>query len=83
MPSYHLYLALCSDNTLYTGITTDLKNRLKKHNSGKGAAYTRGRLPIKFVYTEKLKNRSEATKRELEIKKLSRKEKEKLKNNLN
>jgi len=75
---WFLYIAHCSDNTLYTGITLDLKKRLITHNSGKGASYTRGRLPIKFVYTEKLKNRSKATKKEIAIKKLSRKEKEKL-----
>jgi putative endonuclease len=74
-----VYMLECSDKTLYTGITNNLEKRLQQHNSGQeGAKYTRARRPVKCVYEEKQKNRSEATKREMEIKKLSRKEKFKL-----
>ena len=65
----------CSDNSIYTGITNNLENRLKKHQSGDGAKYLRGRLPIKLIYKEFFINRSEATKREISIKKMSKKEK--------
>ena len=68
----------CSDNSIYTGITNNLEKRLKTHQSGNGAKYLRGRLPIKLVYKENFINRSEATKREIYIKKMSKKEKKKL-----
>ena len=68
----------CSDNSIYTGITNNLEERLKKHQSGNGAKYLRGRLPIKLVYKENFINRSEATKREMYIKKMSKKEKKHL-----
>tara|TARA_B100000795_G_C22341937_1_gene265356 strand:+ start:231 stop:461 length:231 start_codon:yes stop_codon:yes gene_type:complete len=68
----------CSDNSIYTGITNNLENRLKKHQSGDGAKYLRGRLPIKIIYRELFINRSEATKREISIKKMSKKEKVRL-----
>ena len=71
-----VYMLECSDNSIYTGITNNLEERLKKHESGNGAKYLRGRLPIKLVYKEKFLNRSEATKREIYIKKMSKKEKE-------
>ena len=74
-----VYILECSDNTLYTGITNDLEKRLEQHNHGKdGAKYTRVRRPVKCVYTETQENRSEATKREFAIKKISRVEKLKL-----
>lgn len=74
-----VYILECSDKTLYTGITNDLEKRLEQHNIGKdGAKYTRVRRPVKCVYTETQKNRSEATKREMAIKKFSRAEKLKL-----
>ena len=73
-----VYMLLCDDNTIYTGITNDLKKRFDNHISGKGAKYLRGRKPIEIVYTENFKNRSMATKREMEIKKLKRKEKDTL-----
>ena len=73
-----LYMLECSDNSIYTGITNNLEERLKRHKSGNGAKYLRGRLPIKLVYKENLINRSEATKREIYIKKMSKKEKKKL-----
>jgi putative endonuclease len=73
---YYLYILECSDNTLYTGITTDIQRRVKEHNSSvKGAKYTRVRRPVKLVYKEEFTDRSSASKREAEIKKLSRKEK--------
>ncbi|MDF2504669.1 GIY-YIG nuclease family protein [Clostridium sp.] len=74
----YVYILKCSDGTLYTGYTNDLKNRLMVHNSGKGAKYTRGRLPVKIVYFETFKTKSEATKREYYIKQLSRVKKLKL-----
>ena len=68
----------CSDNSIYTGITNNLEERLKRHQSGNGAKYLRGRLPIELVYKENFINRSEATKREIYIKKMSKKEKKNL-----
>ena len=75
---WFVYMVLCDDNTIYTCITNDLKKRIEKHISGKGAKYFRGRKPLKIVYTENFKNRSIATKREIEIKRLNRREKETL-----
>jgi putative endonuclease len=75
---YYTYLAECADKTLYCGYTDDVKNREKVHNSGKGAKYTRSRLPVKIVYYEEFETKSEALKREHAIKKLTREEKEKL-----
>ena len=78
--SWTVYILECSDGTLYCGKTTDLAKRLEQHNSGggKAAKYTRGRLPVKLVYWEKMMNNSLASKRELAIKRLSRKQKEML-----
>lgn len=77
--SWFVYILECSDKTLYTGITNNLEKRLVQHNSGnEGAKYTRPRRPVKYVYQEKQVNRSEATKREMVIKKLSRIKKIKL-----
>ena len=73
-----VYMLLCDDNTIYTGITNDLKKRFENHILGKGAKYLRGRKPLEIVYTENFQNRSMATKREMEIKKLHRREKEAL-----
>jgi len=73
-----LYVIKCSDNTLYTGITTNLIRRIKEHELGIGAKYTKGRGPFKVIHKEEHKNRSAASKRELEIKKLRRTEKLKL-----
>ena len=73
---YTLYILECADKTLYTGITTDINRRIKEHNSSDlGARYTRSRRPVKLLFLKKFKNRSSATKEELRIKKLSRKEK--------
>jgi len=71
--SYFIYILRCSDDTLYTGITTDIKRRVAEHNkSDKGAKYTKLRRPVSLVYIEESQNRSSASKREYEIKKLSR-----------
>ena len=75
---YYVYMARCIDGSLYTGYTNDLKAREEKHNRGKGAAYTNMRLPVSFVYSETFKTRSEAMKREYEIKRLRKKDKESL-----
>jgi putative endonuclease len=73
-----VYLARCRDGTLYTGITTDPERRLAEHNAGCGAAYTRTRLPVVFVYWEAASDRSSALRREHAIKGLSRAGKEAL-----
>lgn len=73
--TWHLYILRCRDNTLYTGITTDVEKRLEAHRSGKGAKYTRGRVPLELVYRETCGSHSEALKRELWVKKLSREKK--------
>lgn len=75
---WQVYILKCADGTLYTGITNDMDKRLAEHNSGKGAKYTRGRGPVKLVYAKKYGGRSEATKAEIEIKKLTVKDKLKL-----
>jgi putative endonuclease len=73
-----VYLARCRDGTLYTGVTTDPDRRLAQHNRGRGAAYTRSRLPVMLVYQELAPDRSHALRRERAIKKMSRAEKEAL-----
>ncbi|NLO21834.1 MAG: GIY-YIG nuclease family protein [Syntrophomonadaceae bacterium] len=79
---HYVYILKCSDGTYYTGYTNDLAGRLKKHNEGKGSRYTRGRLPVEYLYWEVAPSKSEALKRELQIKKLKRSAKEKMiKNN--
>ena len=74
----YTYILKCADETLYCGWTNDLEKRLKAHNDGKGAKYTRSRLPVTLVYYEEFEAAKEAQKREYQIKKLSRKEKLKL-----
>ncbi len=73
--SYYVYLLRCSDDTLYTGCTNDLKRRIQAHNVGKGAKYTRSRRPVELVYQEIQPDRSAALRREAKVKQLSRKEK--------
>ena len=71
--SYYVYILKCSDDTLYTGITTDVKRRVEEHNnSDKGAKYTKLRRPVELVYSEDSQDRSSASKREYAIKQLSR-----------
>jgi len=73
---YHVYILLCADETLYTGIAANIERRVAEHNGGKsGARYTRGRRPVKLAYSRKFKNRSEALKEEYRIKRLSRNKK--------
>ncbi len=75
---WYLYILRCGDGTLYTGITTDVEKRLAAHRSGKGAKYTRGRVPLELCYRETCGSHSEALKREWEVKKLTRERKETL-----
>jgi putative endonuclease len=65
---WFVYLLACSDGSLYTGITVDPERRCREHNAGRGAAYTRSRTPVRLVHQETAAGRSEALKRELEIK---------------
>ena len=69
------YILKCKDNSLYTGWTNDITHRLKMHNEGKGAKYTRGRGPVELVYLEEFETKQEAMSREAKIKRLTRKEK--------
>lgn len=73
---YFIYIARCTDETLYTGYTVNLEARESIHNKGKGAKYTRARLPIKIIYSESFDTKSEAMKREYSIKKMTRLKKE-------
>jgi len=73
--NWHVYIILCSDNSLYTGIATDVERRFRQHADGVGAKYFRGRQPERVIYQESGHSRSTASKRELEIKALTRAEK--------
>lgn len=75
---FFAYLVRCADGTLYGGYTTDLQKRLKAHNSGKGAKYTRSRLPVELVWWEECPTKESAMSREWQVKHLSREEKLKL-----
>jgi putative endonuclease len=72
MKHNYVYILLCKDQTLYTGWTNDLEARIIAHNTGGGAKYTKMRLPVKLVYSEILDTKSDALKREYEIKKLKK-----------
>ena len=72
---WYIYIILCSDNSLYTGITTDPERRFREHADGSGAKYFRGRKPLRIVYLEGDHTRSSAGKRELQIKKMSHSDK--------
>ena len=78
MGKHHIYIAKCSDGTYYTGYAVNVKARIKAHNSGKGAKYTRARRPVTLKYTESFDTKSEALKREYAIKQLTRVQKEEL-----
>ena len=67
-----VYILKCSDQTLYTGITNNLDHRINEHENGSGAKYTRGRAPFRLIYSETHSSRSQASKRELEIKSFDR-----------
>jgi putative endonuclease len=75
---HFVYIVECSDGTLYTGYTVDIERRVDEHNNGVGAKYTRGRTPVKLIYKESFSSRSDAQKREYEIKQLPRSKKEEL-----
>ncbi len=72
---YFVYILKCKDDSLYTGITTDLARRLEEHIAGRGAKYTRGKKAAVIVYSERKRNRSSASKREAEIKSWTRAQK--------
>ncbi len=72
---WHVYMLRCCDGSLYTGYTDDVERRISVHQRGKGAKYTRSRLPVELVYREKLPDKSAALRREAAIKKLTRSEK--------
>ncbi len=76
--SFFVYFLECSDGSYYCGYTKDLDKRLKKHNEGSASKYTRVRLPVKLIYSEAQSTQLGAMRRELELKKLSRKKKEAL-----
>ena len=78
MSKFYTYLARCNDGTLYAGYTVDLAKREAKHNEGKGARYTRARLPVEIVYSEEFDTKSEALQREYQMKQLTKKDKEAL-----
>jgi len=77
--SWYVYIVKCKDASLYTGISNDVDSRIEKHNLGKGSkSIVKSKRPVELVYVERFENRSEASKRESEIKKLSRKDKKQL-----
>lgn len=82
MNSWFVYIVRCVDDSLYTGITNDIVRRINDHNNDNrtASAYTRARRPVELVYQESCQTRSQASKREYQIKQLSRKEKESLLN---
>ena len=75
---YHVYVLRCSDNTFYTGYTSDVERRVREHDAGDGAKYTRGRTPVELVHVEAFDSQSAAMSREYEIKQYTRAEKERL-----
>ena len=75
---YLLYIIECNDGSFYTGVTNDIERRLGEHNAGKASKYTRTRLPVKLRYTENCADRAAALARECQVKKLSRKKKERM-----
>jgi putative endonuclease len=75
---YHVYVLRCDDNTFYTGYTTDVERRVREHDAGDGAKYTRGRTPVELVHVESFDSQSAAMSREYEIKQYTRAEKERL-----
>ncbi len=75
MKGWHVYMVRCADGSLYAGISTDLSARVAAHNAGKGAKYTRSRLPVSLVWNEPCRNQSSARKKEARIKMLARSDK--------
>ena len=78
---HYTYMLQCKDGTYYIGYTNDLKKRVKAHNEGKAAKYTKGRGPVELIYYEEYEEKSQAMRREWEMKRLSRSQKEELRNN--
>jgi len=79
MSDWFVYMLRCADNSLYTGVTTDVERRVVEHNAKKSVTkYTRVRQPVSVAYQEKAESRSEACKREAQLKKLTKKDKESL-----
>lgn len=78
MSLWSVYIVRCSDHTLYTGISTDVETRVGAHNSGRGAKYTKSRRPVHLVYSILVGSKSDASRREREIKSITREEKEHL-----
>jgi putative endonuclease len=79
MSDWTVYMLRCSDNSLYTGITTDIERRIREHNgSGRGARYTRGRQPVSLAWMESVASRSEACRREHQVRNLNRLKKQAL-----
>lgn len=76
--TWHVYILRCADDTLYTGIATDVGARVQKHNAGKGAKYTRTRLPVELVYEEQIDDHGTALQREHAIKRLRANDKRRL-----
>ncbi|MEG1222049.1 MAG: GIY-YIG nuclease family protein [Anaerovoracaceae bacterium] len=72
---YYIYILECKDGSLYTGFTNNIEDRIKRHNAGKGAKYTRGRTPVVLRYSEEFEDKSSALKREAQIKKLTKEKK--------
>lgn len=78
MPTWFVYMVRCGDGSLYTGITVDVEKRVALHNDGKGAKYTRARIPVKLVWSAEMQTATDARKAEVDLKRLSKKEKEEL-----
>ncbi len=78
MPAWYVYIVSCADESLYTGIALDIEARIASHNAGRGARYTRSRLPVRLVYSETAASRSAALRREHAIKRLTRRQKQRL-----
>ena len=76
--SFYCYILACADGTYYSGWSTDPERRCRQHNAGRGARYTRSRRPVRLVYVEELPDRASAMRREIRIKRLPRRGKEKL-----
>ena len=77
-PVHYAYVLRCSDGSFYTGYTTDVERRVREHDAGDGAKYTRGRTPVELVHVERFESKSAAMSREYDIKQLSRSRKERL-----
>ena len=78
MSNHWVYVVECNDGSFYTGYATDVERRVREHDRGEGAKYTRGRAPVELVHSEAFDSKSAAMSREYEIKQLSRRQKERL-----